>query len=410
MKIRVIGEMIRVAFTAIWSNPLRSFLTILGNIVAVASIMTLVSLIEGINEEVTQIILTEVGADTFLIDRTGLVRSEEERRRRRGYPEISLADLESINQFSDHIGAAIAQGQESGEVRYRNELLQRASVQGVSSEFASFPTFNVERGRLMTPSEINRRRNVAVLGSSAAERLFGTGDPLDRTITIEGVHFRVIGVIQEKGTMFGQSQDEFALIPLGAFQRLFGSRRDLTLMVRPTTPEVLDQAIDDATVALRIKRRLRPSEENNFGIFTADTVMDIYNQATGGIFFVLIGVVGLALVVAGIVIMNIMLMAVSERTREIGLRKALVARRRDILWQVLSESVILSLSGGVLGALIGFGAAIMIDNYAPVPAVVHGWSVMLAISTTAFVGLFFGLYPASQAAALDPIEALGRGE
>ena len=170
MKIRVIGEMIRVAFTAIWSNPLRSFLTILGNIVAVASIMTLVSLIEGINEEVTQIILTEVGADTFLIDRTGLVRSEEERRRRRGYPEISLADLESINQFSDHIGAAIAQGQESGEVRYRNELLQRASVQGVSSEFASFPTFNVERGRLMTPSEINRRRNVAVLGSSAAER------------------------------------------------------------------------------------------------------------------------------------------------------------------------------------------------------------------------------------------------
>ena len=410
MKIRVIGEMIRVAFTAIWSNPLRSFLTILGNIVAVASIMTLVSLIEGINEEVTQVILTEVGADTFLIDRTGLVRSEEERRRRRGYPEISLADLESINQFSDHIGAAIAQGQESGEVRYRNELLQRASVQGVSSEFASFPTFNVERGRLMTPSEINRRRNVAVLGSSAAERLFGTGDPLDRTITIEGVHFRVIGVSQEKGTMFGQSQDEFALIPLGAFQRLFGSRRDLTLMVRPTTPEVLDQAIDDATVALRIKRRLRPSEENNFGIFTADTVMDIYNQATGGIFFVLIGVVGLALVVAGIVIMNIMLMAVSERTREIGLRKALGARRRDILWQVLSESVILSLSGGVLGALIGFGAAIMIDNYAPVPAVVHGWSVMLAISTTAFVGLFFGLYPASQAAALDPIEALGRGE
>ena len=410
MKIRVIGEMVRVAFTAIWSNPLRSFLTILGNIVAVASIMTLVSLIEGINEEVTQIILTEVGADTFLIDRTGLVRSEEERRRRRGYPEISLSDLESINQFSNHIGAAIAQGQASGEVRYRNELLQRASVQGVSSEFASFPTFNVMRGRLITPSEITRKRNVAVLGSSAAERLFGTGDPLDRTITIEGVHFRVIGVSQEKGTMFGQSQDEFALIPLGAFQRLFGSRSDLTLMVRPTTPEVLDQAIDDATVALRIKRRLRPSEENNFGIFTADTVMDIYNQATGGIFFVLIGVVGLALVVAGIVIMNIMLMAVSERTREIGLRKALGARRRDILWQVLSESVILSLSGGVLGALIGFGAAIMIDNYAPVPAVVHGWSVLLAISTTAFVGLFFGLYPASQAARLDPIEALGRGE
>ena len=164
-------------------------------------------------------------------------------------------------------------------------------------------------------------------------------------------------------------------------------------------------------MALRVERRLRPLEENNFGMFTSDTVLAIYNQATQGIFAVLVGVVGLALVVAGIVIMNIMLMAVSERTREIGLRKALGAKRRDIMWQMLSESVVLSLLGGVLGTLVGLiTAALALDRFAPVPASVHPWSVLLALGMTAFVGLFFGLYPAARAAALDPIDALGRGE
>ena len=166
--------------------------------------------------------------------------------------------------------------------------------------------------------------------------------------------------------------------------------------------------MDDAIVALRIERRLRTREDNNFGIFTSDTALDLYNQATTGIFAVLVGVVGLALVVAGIVIMNIMLMAVSERTREIGLRKALGARRVDIMWQVLSESVALSLLGGIFGTALGAGAATMIDRLAPVPASVHVWSITLAITLTAVVGLFFGIYPASKAAALDPIDALGR--
>ena len=179
-------------------------------------------------------------------------------------------------------------------------------------------------------------------------------------------------------------------------------------MVRPRHPDGIERAMDDAIVTLRIARRLRPREENNFGLFTSDTALALYNQATTGIFAVLVGVVGLALVVAGIVIMNIMLMAVSERTREIGLRKALGARRRDVMWQMLSESVALSLIGGVLGTSLGTGAALLIDRLAPVPAAVHVWSVLLAIGLTAAVGLFFGLYPAARAAALDPIEALGR--
>ena len=164
----------------------------------------------------------------------------------------------------------------------------------------------------------------------------------------------------------------------------------------------------EAIVALRIERRLRAKEDNNFGLFTSDTALDLYRQATDGIFAVLVGVVGLALVVAGIVIMNIMLMAVSERTREIGLRKALGSRRRDVMWQVLSESVALSLLGGMFGTALGAGAADMINRLAPIPASVHGWSIALAIALTAIVGLFFGIYPAAKAASLDPIDALGR--
>ena len=401
-------EIVRVALGAVWSNKLRSFLTILGNVVAVASIMTLVSLIQGISDEVTNVIVTEMSADSFMIDRMGLVVNEDEMERRRGNPRITRDDQEAVQQFGGRIAAVMAEGRENGEIRYRNVVLEQVSIQGVTSEFYRFPTFTAERGRLLTPIEVSRNRNVVLLGWSTADRLFGRGDPLDRTITIQGVHFRVVGVSQEKGTLFGQSQDEFAVIPLGAFQRLFGSRRSLTLIARPSRPEEIQRAMDDATVALRIARHLRPREENNFGMFTAESILDIFEQATTGLFAVLVGIVSLALVVAGIVVMNIMLMAVSERTREIGLRKALGATRAAILWQMLAESVVLSLIGGLVGTAIGVGAALAIDRFAPVPAAVHVWSLLLAISLTAVVGLFFGLYPAARAAALDPIDALGR--
>ncbi len=405
---RLITEMIRVALSAIWANKLRSFLTILGNIVAVGSIVILVSLIQGITDEVTNVILSEVGADTFLVERRGIVTSEVEEERTRSNPRITLEDLEALRQVENRFASVMANTGRIGEVRYRDEILESVSIEGVSEDFVDFPQYGAERGRLPSPSEVRRRRNVALLGADTADRLFDGADPLDRTIKIEGVHFRVVGVSAAKGSMLGQSQDEFVVIPLGAFRRLFGARAGLELMVRPRDPDEIERAMDDAIVALRIARRLRPREDNNFGMFTSDTALALYNQATTGIFAVLVGVVGLALVVAGIVIMNIMLMAVSERTREIGLRKALGARRRDIMWQMLSESVALSVIGGVLGTSLGASAAILIDRLAPVPAAVHVWSVVLAISLTAVVGLFFGLYPAARAAALDPIDALGR--
>jgi putative ABC transport system permease protein len=400
--------MVRIALSAIWANKLRSFLTILGNVVAVTSIITLVSLIQGITEEVTDVILSEVGADAFMIDRRGIIMSEEDMERTRNNPRITLDDAEAIRRFASNVTAVMAEGRRSGEVRYREHVLESVQIQGVTGQFIRFSTFNAELGRLMTPTEVRRKRNVAVLGWDTADRLFGSLDPIDRQVKIRGVPFRVVGVSRPQGSTFGQSQDEFAIVPLGAFQRLFGSRASLGLRVQPADPGEIDRAIGEATVALRIERRLKATEDDNFGIFTSETALRIFNQATTGIFAVLVGVVGLALVVAGIVIMNIMLMVVSERTREIGLRKALGARRRDLLWQILAESVILSVSGGLIGTGFGFALAIGLSSMTPVTAVVHPWSVVLGIAMTAAVGLFFGLYPASRAAALDPITALGR--
>jgi putative ABC transport system permease protein len=219
----------------------------------------------------------------------------------------------------------------------------------------------------------------------------------------------VIGVSKKKGSAFGNSQDNFAIIPLGVFQKMFGSRMfGLQLLVKPKSPDLVKVAMDDATVAMRMERRLRPAARDNFGMFTSDTILGIYHAATNGIFAVLIGVVALSLVVGGIVIMNIMLMVVSERTREIGLRKALGARRSDIMSQMLTESVVLSMFGGVVGTILGSAIAILISRFTPIPASIEIWSVALGIGITALVGLFFGLYPASRAAALDPIEALRR--
>jgi putative ABC transport system permease protein len=202
--------------------------------------------------------------------------------------------------------------------------------------------------------------------------------------------------------------DNFAVIPIGAHMKLFGPRQSLSITVKPISPAVLPLAMDEATVALRVSRRLSPSVAYNFGLFTSDTLLGLYERATTGIFAVLVGEVALSLVVGGIVIMNIMLMVVSERTREIGLRKALGAKRRDIMSQVLTESITLSTFGGVVGIVIGFGFAMLIAAVTPLPAVLEVWSVVIGVTVTAAVGLFFGAYPASRAAALDPIEALRR--
>jgi putative ABC transport system permease protein len=403
-----IFDSIVIALQAIWANKLRSFMTVLGNIVAVTSIVTVVTLIQGMNGMVADAIVSDIGADSFTIQRRPPILNEDDEERTRNNPLITIEEADAIRAFSPIISSVAAQAQRNANVSYRTEEINNAQIQGVTSSYVDFSTFSVERGRMMSPVEVERGQPVALLGYSLADRLFGDINPLDKTIEIAGVNFRVVGVSEQKGSFFGNSQDNFAVIPLGAYQRLFGARQSLQLMVKPVSTDVMPTAMDDATVALRVMRRLKPTEPDNFGLFTSDTILDIYKRVTSGIFAVLVGIVALSLVVGGIVIMNIMLMVVSERTREIGLRKALGARRKDIMSQVLTESITLSTFGGLIGIALGSLAATGIAALTPLPARLEWWSVVLGIGITAAVGLFFGVYPASRAAALDPIEALRR--
>jgi putative ABC transport system permease protein len=401
-------ESVAIALQAIWTNKLRSFMTVLGNIVAVASIVTVVSLIQGMNALVSRAIVTDVGADSFTIQRLPPVRTAEDEEETRNNPRITLEEAAVIERFSSSISSVMAQAQQRGTIAYRDRILEDVQIQGVTPSYLNFSTFDAERGRMMSAVEVERNRPVVLLGFDVADSLFGESSPLDHVIKIQGVHFRVVGVSERKGGAFGASLDGFAVIPVGSHLKLFGARQSLSLMIKPASPALLPVAMDDATVALRVARRLKPRDPDNFGIFTSDTLLGVYRQATAGIFTVLVGVVALSLLVGGIVIMNIMLMVVTDRTREIGLRKALGARRRDIMSQVLTESVTLSTTGGVAGILLGFIAAQIIAALTPLPARLEPWSVFLGVGIAAAVGLFFGAYPAARAARLDPVEALRR--
>jgi putative ABC transport system permease protein len=403
-------ESAKIALDAIWSAKLRSLMTVLGNIVAVTSIIAVVSLIQGLNASVKGAILNQAGADAFNIQQFPITRSDEEFDKVRSNPRLTLDDARAIRRYgSELITAVMADASGRGRVSYRDKSIDNTQIQGVTAEYINFSSFDAERGRLMSPTEVESARPVTVIGWQTADRLFGSNvDPLDKIIQVEGVHFRVVGVSAKRGSFLGNSQDEFAVIPLAQFRMIFGQRRPLSITVKPRDLAQIQPAMDDATVALRSARRLKPKQQDNFGMFTSETILGIYRSFTGGIFAVLIGVVGLSLVVGGIVIMNIMLMAVTERTREIGLRKALGARRSDIMSQMLAESVALSTFGGIIGTMSGAAIALVIAAFTPIPASIEPWSIALGIGITAAVGLFFGLYPAMRAARLDPIEALRR--
>lgn len=399
-------ESIQIALAAIWGSKLRSFLTVLGNIVAVTSVIAVWSLVKGMDASVTNAILSEFSADSFSIDREGIITSEEEEEAVRNNPRITLADADAIRRRTTLVSHVMATAYGNREVRHREHVMESVQLRGVTREYLYFSNYTLERGRPISPMEIDRNRRVVLLGWEVANRLFKETDPIDKEVTVGGVHFRVVGVAEKKGSLFGSGQDEYAVVPLGTLRQFFGGRQSLLLTMKPAHPSLAKAAMEETRVAMRVERGLKPSERDNFGLFSSETFLKLYDSITKNIFAVLIGVVALSLVVGGIVIMNIMLMVVTERTAEIGLRKALGARRRHIILQILVESITLSITGGIVGTTLGFLAAFGVSKATSLPMAIYPSSVALGIGITVIVGLFFGLYPASRAARLDPIEAL----
>jgi putative ABC transport system permease protein len=291
-------------------------------------------------------------------------------------------------------------------VDHRGERLDDVAVEGWTANVAEVRAIRLEAGRLFTPLEVDRSHPVCVIGGDVVDKLFGDRPALGAFLRIGGRHARVIGILEREPGFLGQSPNRRVLIPITLFAKAVSTRPSLTLSIRASTAEEIPEEIDAVTAAMRVQHRLRPDEEDDFAVMTSEMLLDLWGRITGSIFAALVGLVSVSLVVGGIVIMNTMLVSVTERTREVGLRKALGARRRDITWQFLCEALALSITGGVIGILLGFSVARAVSLWTPLPYAVETWSVLAGLSVTAGVGLIFGIYPANRAARLSPVEAL----
>ncbi len=403
-------EALKLAVAAILSHKLRSFLTLLGVIFGVATVIVVVSLIEGFNVYVDEKI-ADIGTNAFAVRKFSLddfASIEALNAARRRNKDITLDDVDALRARGGAIQDVGAKADALGDVKFGSTTLMRIHISATTPNIADIERLEAQAGRYFNKGEDDARRNVCFIGADVSDKLFPTSDPMGQTIRIDGRPCEVIGVGKALGSVFGQPRDMYVAMPLSTFLAAYGSRRSLSVSVTSSGPQSYQEAIDEASVVMRTRRKLPPNEKDNFGIITPKAINELRDKIFGTIQIAAIGVTSISLVVGGIVIMNIMLMVVSERTREIGLRKALGARRRDIIYQILTESVTLSTFGGVVGTLLGFVLAQIISKLSPLPAAVQPWSVVIGIGITALVGLFFGIYPAMRAARLDPIEALRR--
>ncbi|HEY6219679.1 MAG TPA: ABC transporter permease, partial [Gemmatimonadaceae bacterium] len=382
-------------------------------IVSVAFLVAVVAVIQGMNAYVTENIANAmVGSNSFQVRRTpiniGLLDDEDWFRAQRR-PKITPADADVVRAALPDAEAISIQ---SGWPTPRLDIVSGTQTLGEVVVFGTTPDYQVVQdyrfsaGRPLNEIDVRERRHVAVVGADVGSKLFAGVDPIGKEIKIRGQHFEVIGVVAPKGRILGQSFDGFALLPITVFESMFGRRQTTTISVKMSSAADVADGMHRAEEAMRIAHKIRPGQANNFTIETADSLVNFWKQLTSVLFAVIPAVVAIGIVVGGIVIMNIMLMSVRERTFEIGLRKSVGATRRDILRQFLTEAVMLASLGGASGALIGWGFALLIAVASPLPARVTGWSVSLAIALGAGVGVIFGVYPASRAAQLDPIAAL----
>ena len=399
-------ESLKLALSSIRAHKLRSFLTLLGVIFGVMTVVAVASVIEGANRYVSEKIANQ-GANTLTIQKFGLITSFEEfldaNRRNK---DLTLEDVTYLRQNLTLASFIGAEGQNNTEVKAGNEKLANVSVKGVTASMANIDTVQAEFGRYVGDIDEERSRYVAMVGVEVADKLYATRDVIGKEIKIEGLPFEIIGVGKEQGSIFGQSQDQYVTIPITTFQKIWGGRRSLTISIKGAENVNFNNLQDQAKMLMRSRHKVPYSEKDTFGIITADAINDLFKTLTGTLATVALGVTSISLVVGGIVIMNIMLVAVTERTREIGIRKSLGARRKDILLQFLIEATVLSGCGGLIGLGIAYVLKWILVSFTPVPASMPLWAVALALIVSTGTGAIFGIYPAWKAARLDPIVAL----
>lgn len=399
-----IGESFRIALDAIWSNKLRSMLTTLGIIIGVMTVVTVVSLISGLNKKVSDM-FSSIGSNVIYVQKWPWVQTGEDWWKYRGRKDITPENAEAIRRLCSTVELVAPLDGRSLRMKYKDNKTNPVSIQGTTPEYQRITGRDLESGRYITASDVDHRKRVCVIGMDIVETLFHNEDPLNKTVRIGSSKFIVVGVLEKKGKMLGHSMDNEAIIPFTTFRKLFirKGREAIDIAILAKNKE---EAIDEVKAVLRRVRKVKPGKPDDFSINTQDLLMDMYNKITGAAFIVMIGVASLSLLIGGIGIMNIMLVSVTERTREIGIRKAIGARYRDILYQFLTEAVVISGFGGVIGILVGFTLARLIAAASNLPAAIPLWAVLLGFGFSSGVGIFFGIYPANKAARLDPVEAL----
>jgi putative ABC transport system permease protein len=404
-------ETIKLALVAIWSHKLRSVLTLLGMIIGVTAVVIIVSLIQGFNRYIDEKI-AGIGAKSFTVRRFGFedfrdTNSINEAQRRN--KELTLNDYDYLLERTTMVDKIGAKAQGTGAtLKHGADSMEGVNVDGATANCADIENIDVADGRFYTPTEESSAANVVFIGEGVASQVFPNSSAVDKEITINGLPYRVVGVCATKGSVFGMSQDNFATLPLKTYTKNFGPpvrQRGLYMVGTAKDDNQFSETVEEVRALMRARRGLRFGQKDSFNIGTPDAIMELRDRLLGPVFIVAIAVPGIALVVGGIVIMNIMLVSVTERTKEIGIRKSLGARRRDILRQFLIEAITLSAIGGVIGVLLAWIAGRIVTAMI-FPTYLSTAAVVVAVTVSGLVGVLSGILPARKAATLDPIEAL----
>ncbi len=408
-----IWEAVRLALQVIWAQKMKSGFSVIGVFVGVTFLIAVVTVVEGMNSYMRDDFAGALlGVNSFdLLQRPNVQMgniSEDTRRAWRRRPRITYEDADALQEKLTTPVLVGWQSEIGATVRYRNRDIEGVRVTGASANYFEIKSLTIERGRAFSPYEVQAGRPVVVIGSEIANQLFGSDEAIGNELYIRGIPYRVVGVVEEQGNVFGISLDNFAIAPATSPVKKFANPHGIVdgVTVKAASIEEMRIAMAEAEAIMRSRRGLRPGEESDFTLQTADAVLDFWDQIYSVMMIALPGLVGISLVVGGIVIMNIMLMSVSERTREIGIRKSLGARRRDILSQFLVESATLSTVGAALGVATGVLLARIVDAASWLPASVAPWSVVVGVLLGAGVGVIAGVYPAGRAARLDPVVAM----